>query len=317
MAVGMRTGFAVSLIAALALSGCGTSNEVSLPTAAPSGSIELPDPSLSVPDLTPSRTAEAPEPTRSAALPEPTRTADRPESQSPEAPEPTRTPETLPAASSSTPAPTETSSPAPTQETSAPPTETAVPTATVTLTQSATPTASETESPSASASATVSESAEADDGDGSAIPLWLGLAALAAAAGALVWFLIARSRRRDWDERLDVERTQGLWVANELIPALTNPAIPPEQVSQYWAGAQPSLNEIEASLSTLIDEAPDEDRSRLAQAIAQALTQVRSSAAAHVALVSSATADPGSLGASSAAVQNARIQLATALAAEV
>ncbi len=307
MSVRKITPLAAGLVATLALGGCGTSNEISLPTALPSGSIELPAASLSVPALEPSRTGEVPEPSLSS---------EPPAIESPEALEPTRTAAIVPVAESSTLVPTETPSAEPTQtptQTSEPPTETAQPTATVTLTQSATPSESATESPSESAS----ESAAADDSGGSAIPLWLGLAALLAAIGALIWFFVARSRRQEWDERLDVERTQGLWVANELVPALTNPAVPPGQVSQYWAGAQPSLDEIEANLSTLIDDAPDEDRSRIASSIAQAMTQVRSSAAAHVALVNSGTADAGALGASSAAVQNTRIQLATALAADV
>jgi hypothetical protein len=134
-----------------------------------------------------------------------------------------------------------------------------------------------------------------------------------AAGGALAWFLAAGSKRKAWDERLDVERTQGQWVVTELIPALTNPATPPEMVGPHWATAQPTLDQLEANLAGLVTDAPDDARAAQAKAIATAVTQVRSSAAAHVALVGSAGADPRAVATSAAALQTARSQLAAAL----
>ncbi|HSO04757.1 MAG TPA: hypothetical protein VLQ92_09775 [Candidatus Limnocylindrales bacterium] len=134
-----------------------------------------------------------------------------------------------------------------------------------------------------------------------------------AAGAALAWFLVARSRGRSWDERMDVERTQGRWVADELVPALTNPATPPQQVGPYWVTAQATLDQLEANVAGLVADAPDEARAAQARAIGSAVTQVRSSAAAHVALVGSMTADPTALATSAAAVQTARSQLNAAL----
>ena len=66
----------------------------------------------------------------------------------------------------------------------------------------------------------------------------------------------------------------------------------------------------------LVADAPDDGRAQVAQSIASATTQVRSSVGAHVALVSSGTANPESLGASAAAVNTAANQLATILGPE-
>ena len=198
--------------------------------------------------------------------------------------------------------PTETESAEPTETESETPSETESPSPTESATDSASPTATE-----ASASAT------ADDSESSSLPLWLGLGALVAAGGALAWFLVARSKGKDWDERLEVERTQGRWVVTELVPALTNPATPPQMVAPHWATAQPTLDELETNVAALVVDAPDEARAAQARAIGAAVTQVRSSAAAHVALVASGTADPTAVATSAAAVQTARAQLEAAL----
>jgi hypothetical protein len=133
------------------------------------------------------------------------------------------------------------------------------------------------------------------------------------AFGGLALFGAARSKRKSWDERMVVEQAQGQWVVTELVPALTNPATPPQMVGPHWATAQPTLDQLEANLAGLVADAPDEARAAQAKAIATAVTQVRSSAAAHVALVGSAVADPQAVATSAAALQTARSQLAAAL----
>ena len=80
-------------------------------------------------------------------------------------------------------------------------------------------------------------------------------------------------------------------------------------VGPHWATAQPTLDQLEANLAGLVTDAPDDARAAQAKAIATAVTQVRSSAAAHVALVGSAGADPQAVATSAAALQTARTQL--------
>jgi hypothetical protein len=134
-----------------------------------------------------------------------------------------------------------------------------------------------------------------------------------AALAALVALFVMGSRRKQWEERLQVERTQGGWVTDELVPALTDVSTPPAQVAQYWAAAQPTLNQLDVNLAHLVDDAPDEGRAMTARSIATALTQLRSAAAGHVALIGSGTAQQQTLGTSAAAVATARNQLSAAL----
>ncbi len=145
------------------------------------------------------------------------------------------------------------------------------------------------------------------------MPLWLALGAVGAVFAGLALFAAAGRKKKAWDERMVVEQAQGQWVVSELVPALTNPATPPEMVGPHWATAQPTLDQLEANLAGLVTDAPDEARAAQARAIATAMTQVRSSAAAHVALVGSAGADPQAVATSAAALQTARSQLAAAL----
>jgi hypothetical protein len=315
-------------IGSAALAGCGSGGEVTLPTALPSG-LERPTPSLTLPTDLPSdtRSPESPTPTSEEPTPEPTSeepttepTSEEPTSEAPEeSPTPTGTlsqnatsiPPSEPEATESesqTPEPTDSDSVEPTDSESVTPSETASETAS----ESPTPTESATDSASPTATE-ASESAAADDSGSSSLPPWLGLGALLAAGGALAWFLVARSKGRDWDERMEVERTQGRWVVAELVPALTNPATPPQMVGPHWATAQPTLDELEANVAALVTDAPDEARAAQARAIGAAITQVRSSAAAHVALVAPGTADPTTVATSAAAVQTARAQLDAAL----
>lgn len=304
--------WATGVILALALSGCGQGGEITLPTA--SGSLDLPTPSRTVERPTPSRTVEQPTPTQTEESPTTEEPTSEPTSQAPtpsstlsqSSLSATPTPEETPTTPEET--PTET----PTQETETPTPETSEPTESET--PSETPTETEaSDSESASAPASASASAAPDESESNPTALWLGLGTLLAAAAALAWFLIAGSRRKKWDERLEVERAQGVWVADQLVPALTNPATPADQVAQHWAAAQPTLDQLDANLTELITEAPDEKRAMTARSIATATTQVRSSAAAHVALVGSGTADGAALGASAAALVTARNQLSTAL----
>lgn len=188
--------------------------------------------------------------------------------------------------------PTPTPEPTPTETSEAP-----VPTATLTVT----------------ASPSESETAVADDSEGVPVGLWLGLGAALAAIAALIALFVLGSRRRAWEDRLQVERTQGAWVTDELVPALTDPSTPPAQVAQYWAAAQPTLNQLDVNLNHLVDDAPDEGRAMTARSIGTALTQLRSAAAGHVALIGSGTADEATLGRSAAAVTSARNQLSAAV----
>ncbi len=309
--------WAAAAITVLALSGCGQGGEITLPTA--SGSVALPTPSRTVERPTPSRTIEQPTPTRTEESPsteaptsEPTSEAPTPSStltQSSSTPTPE---ETTPEPEETTAPPEETPTETPTQESETPTPETSEPIESET--PSETPSETETsESASASAPASASAAASADESESNPTALWLGLGALLAAAAALALFLITGSRRKKWDERLEVERAQGVWVADQLVPALTDPATPADQVAQHWAAAQPTLDQLDANVTELITEAPDEKRAMTARSIATALTQVRSSAAAHVALVGSGTADGAALGTSAAALVTARNQLSTTL----
>jgi hypothetical protein len=320
------------LLGSAALGGCGGGGEVTLPTALPSVSLERPTPSLTPP--TPTRSPEVPTPTRTET-PEPTAEPTSEEPTPEPTPEPTAEPTSEAPEESPTPTgtlsqnatsippsepgatETESKTPEPTQTDNAQPTQTQStgPTATESEAPSASETASEspTESASPTATGSASASATADDSGSSQLPLWLGLGALLAAGVALIWFLVARSKGKDWDERMEVERAQGRWVVTELVPALTNPATPAQMVGPHWTTAQPTLDELEANLAALITDAPDEARAAQARAIGAALTQVRSSAATHVALVAGGTADPTTVATSAAAVQTARAQLEAAL----
>lgn len=322
------------LIGSAALAGCSSNGEVTLPTALPSASLERPTPTRTLPTERPSASA----PTQSASVtpsaepstpdesatpeptPEPTSEEPTPEETTPEeSPTPTRTlsqaatsiPPSKPAATeaetpTATPEPTETPTETPTQEPE--PTETETPSDTPSATD-----ASPTETSSPSQEEPASASATPDESGSTSLPLWLGLGALVAAGGALAFFLAAGSKRKAWDERMVIEQAQGRWVVSELLPALTNPATPPHMVGPHWTSAQPTLDQLEANVAGLVAEAPDEARAAQARAIGTAVTQVRSSAATHVALVESATSDPHAVATSAAAVQTARSQLAAAL----
>ena len=304
-----RAPWAIAALAALALAGCGQDGEITLPTA--SGDIQLPSatrtdalPSPTRTDLRPSatRTLESPSPTRTEQAPTEEPTSEAP-AETPTSEAPTEEPTSeAPAETPTSEAPTESETPSPetTEPSETPSTES--------------PSATEdTASASAGGPGSASASATPEEPTDSSLPLWLGLAALAAAIAGLAWFLVAGSRRRRWDERLDVERAQARWVADQLVPALTDPATTPDQVAQSWGTAQPTLDQLDANLTALVAEAPDDGRALVCRSIAGAATQVRSSAAAHVALVASGTADGQALGASAAAVLTARNQLSTAL----
>lgn len=326
MTGGRITRWTVGLLGALALAGCGGSGEITLPTALPSGSIALPS---SLPSELPSatRTARPSLDPPSIAPPTPTRTTEPPTTESatgeptsePTTPTPTPTSTLTQAATSVPPTPATTSAtpeqtstnPTPTQTSQTPtPTDSPSPSDT----QSQAPSASPSASASASAPGSASASAAPAEDSTNPLPLWLGLGALAAAAGALAWFLTMGSRRRAWDERLDVERAQCQWVADELVPALIDPATTPAHMSQHWATAQPTLDQIDANLAALVEEAPDDGRAMRARTMANATTLIRSSAGAHVALVVTGTTDQQARNASAAALQTARNQLTAALA---
>ena len=127
--------------------------------------------------------------------------------------------------------------------------------------------------------------------------------------------IIGKARRIFSPFELDVKEVVW-WSIYEIGHRLTDKFddVPADQVAQHWAAAQPTLDQLDANITELIAEAPDEKRAMTARSIATATAQVRSSATAHVALVGSGTADGAALGASAAALLTARNQLSTALA---
>ncbi len=197
MSVKRATPWLVGLIAAMTLAGCGQGGEVTLPTA--SGGIALPSVTATRPARPSAEVSpEEPTPTRTQESPTPEPT---PKPTSEPTPEPTSEPTPKPTSEpTSEPTPKPTSEPTSEQPTEAPtetPTESQSPT-------SQTPESTESETPVAAASAAPEES------EGTTTALWLGLAALVAAAAALAWFLSRASRRKKWDARLELERAQGV-----------------------------------------------------------------------------------------------------------
>jgi hypothetical protein len=147
---------------------------------------------------------------------------------------------------------------------------------------------------------------------------WLGLLAALALAVGVVVLLMLRSRRGRWDARLEEERTQATWLLTGLLPAVTDPATAPALRAAHWAGAQATLDQLDAGLAALVPDAPDEDRGQRVQALVQAVSGVRAAVAADLSLrtgsASAAPVDDSTLQASAAGVQAARDRLAAALA---
>jgi hypothetical protein len=103
-----------------------------------------------------------------------------------------------------------------------------------------------------------------------------------AAGGALL--LAARSRRKKWDQSLGVEKAQAQWVLGELLPAMSNPATPAAALAAHWAGAQQTLDQLQAGLDGLLADAPDAVRAEQVRGLGTAVGDVRQSVAADLAL---------------------------------
>jgi hypothetical protein len=319
------------MLAVLGLAGCGGEG-ITPPTALPNASgVPSSLPSVSLPERTrtPSPTQSSPEasagPTSEAPSETPTTATPTPEPTVTEQPAETPTPEesnsdvvALPPSSES---PTSEST-APTEEpTSESPASTEEPTS-----ESPTPTASETVAPSASEpsqSETASSSppeagtptaTPAGGDEGSSLPIWIPIIAILGLASAAVLLLIGRSKARRWDEQFEVESAQAHWVRGELLPAMTNPATPLDSLATHWAGAQPTLDQLQEGLTVVVAGAPDAARLSRAQGLADAVTQVRQALAADLALRGSAQVDPAALASSAARVASSRDRLAAALA---
>ncbi len=213
------------------------------------------------------------------------------------------------------PSPTESStspSPTPTSESPSPTLTTASPTPTQTPT-SASPTPTAT-----SASPTPTTEPDPSDGLPAGLPLWIGLGAAALVAALAAGLMIRRSRRRRWDEGLEVERTQARWVLDPLVPTVTDRNASPATVAAQWAGAAPVLDQLQAGLTRLALDAPDPDRAQQVHRIGSAVAALRQAVAADVALRGAGVAaDPTVLATSFVAVQQARDTLAGSIATSV
>jgi hypothetical protein len=316
----VRAAAALGMLAVLGLSGCGGEG-ITLPTALPSAS-GLPSslPSVSLPERTrtPSPTQSSPEasaaPTSEAPSETPTSATPTPEPTVTEQPAETPTPEesssdvvALPPSSES---PTS-ESPTPTEE---PTSESPTPTPSETAEPSASePSPSETASSSPPVAGTPTATPAGGD-EGSSLPIWIPIVAILGLAGAAILLLIGRSKARRWDEQFEVESAQAQWVRRELLPAMTNPATPLESLATHWAGAQPTLDQLHEGLATVVASAPDAARQSRAQALADAVSEVRQALAADLALRGSGQVDPAALASSAARVAASRDRLAAALA---
>jgi hypothetical protein len=94
----------------------------------------------------------------------------------------------------------------------------------------------------------------ADDG----VPGWFWwlLVAGVLAAGALTWFLIARSRKRGWQEQLKAAEGEVAWLARELLPQLRDTGSL-EQVAGGWRVALPRVAAAEDALTVLESSAKE------------------------------------------------------------
>lgn len=281
---------------ALGLSGCGLADEITLPTALPSAS-DAPTASASEPVETTTAPPSETAPETSAAPTE------QPTASEPPAETPTEAPTSEPSdgdsnialpPASDTPGEGEpTTPPEPTSEapTSAAPTEEPTSEAPTTETPTEEPT-SETPTSETATEETTDESesatATADEGDGG-LPLWVPIVTVAGLGIGAALLLAGRSRRKKWDEDLAVEQTQAQWVLSELLPAMTNPTTPPSALAAHWAGAQQTLDQLQAGLTELLGDAPDAARAERVQALSGAVADVRQSVSADVALRSGAT----------------------------
>jgi hypothetical protein len=271
---------------ALGLSGCGLADEISLPTALPSAS-DAPTASASEPVET---TTAPPSETAPETSAEPT---EQPTASEPPAETPTEAPTSepsdgdtniaLPPASDT---PGEGESTTPPEPTSEAPTEeptSEAPTSEAPTEEATSETASE-ETTQESESAT----ATADEGDGG-LPLWVPIITVAGLGIGAALLLASRSRRKKWDDDFAVEQTQARWVLSELLPAMTNPTTPPDALAAHWAGAQQTLDQLQAGLTDLLGDAPDSARAERVQGLSAAVADVRQTVSSDVALRSGTT----------------------------
>ncbi|MGB7981877.1 MAG: hypothetical protein WCF36_13930 [Candidatus Nanopelagicales bacterium] len=211
--------------------------------------------------------------------------------------------------------------PDPEPEATDPATEPASPEPTIIDTPTSTEEPTTSAPTSASAPASVapdpSQSADADAGLSlpAGLPMLLGLGALlAAVVGAVGWLLAGSARKRRWDAALDVERLQAQWVAEELVPALTDEFAPTHELVGYWSAAQPTLDQLQTNLADLASQAPDDRRAASVAAMSTASAQVRSSAASLLSLAGGTGADPQAITRARAALLSASAQLTGASA---
>ena len=230
----------LTVVAALALTGCGGDGSVSLPTV----SASLPSISVTLPSLTRSPSAE----------PEPTESTEAPTEEASETP--TEEPST----------PTE-------EPTTAEPTRTAVVTRTVTPTEPATP----TPEPSPTPSATVSALEPTDEAADTGIPSWVWWLLAAAALAALVaGVLVPRSRRRAaWTADLTAAEAEAGWFARELLPQLQRTSTS-DALAGGWQVAAGRVTSLEDRLTGLESSAPDDTQASRPRQLRDAVRAARS-----------------------------------------
>lgn len=146
--------------------------------------------------------------------------------------------------------------------------------------------------------------------------MWWALAGLLAIAGFGSWLAVGRSKRRRWDETFEAERTQAQWLLGELLPSMADGATAPSALAVLWANAQPALDQLDTSLTSLVAGAPDETRRSTARQISDSVSEVRRVVTADLALrtgTAGIPADAPALAASALLVQTARDKLAAAI----
>jgi hypothetical protein len=129
--------------------------------------------------------------------------------------------------------------------------------------------------------------------------------------------LAGRRRRHRWDDALATERTQAQWVIDQLVPAVTATSTPASAAAVHWAGAQGTLDQLDAGLAALVAAPPDAERLEAARSIGAALGTLRQAVDTDLGLrtgTAGIPADPAALATSAAHVRTARDRLAAAIA---
>ena len=124
------------------------------------------------------------------------------------------------------------------------------------------------------APATTAESPIADAGstssEESTDSWWVWLLLAAVVVGGIVWFLVARSRRRKWDAAYATELLEARWAADTFTPSVTDRSASPMEVTERWRRGKPRLDALLAQLDKLTDTATGAQRSTQAAQVSEA-----------------------------------------------